>query len=114
MQLFSNSIIHFKTFTILHALRLNSRLLLHHNDRVMRLPVKLVAESLGVASIKTGGRLSLGPPPGGIILAQPELVMIKITPIKMIKREKDAEMFIFITVAVHCKLNSNYLLPDCI
>ena len=80
----------------------------------MRLPVKLVQESLGVASLKTGGRLSLGPPPGGIILAQPELVMMKVTLIKMIKREKYAEMLVFITVAVRCKLNSNYLLHDCV
>ena len=30
-----------------------------------------VAESLGVADTGTGGKLSLGPPPGGTILAQP-------------------------------------------
>jgi len=31
----------------------------------------LVAESLGKATTNLGGKLSLGPPPGGIILAQP-------------------------------------------
>jgi hypothetical protein len=30
-----------------------------------------VAESLGRATSNFGGKLSLGPPPGGIILAQP-------------------------------------------
>ena len=54
----------------------------------MRLPVKLVEESFGVAAIKTGGRLSLGPPLGGIILAQPEPLMIRIALIKIIKRKK--------------------------
>ncbi|MEB3059412.1 hypothetical protein VJI94_08265, partial [Parvimonas sp. D9] len=38
----------------------------------------LVAESLGLAITNRGGKLSLGPPLGGIIFAQ-ELAMIMIT-----------------------------------
>jgi hypothetical protein len=36
----------------------------------------LVAESLGKATINFGGKLSLGPPPGGMILAQPVRYML--------------------------------------
>ena len=42
------------------------------NDRVILLPLNWVVESFGTADIKTGGRESLGPPVGGIILAQPD------------------------------------------
>jgi hypothetical protein len=44
--------------------------------RVIRLPLKLIEESLGVALTRAGGRESLGPPEGGIILAQPGAQMI--------------------------------------
>ena len=75
----------------------------------MRLPVKLVTESLGLAAIKTGGRLSLGPPDGGMMLAQPEVPMIKMVLMKTMIREKYSEMLFFITASVQCKHSSNYL-----
>jgi hypothetical protein len=37
----------------------------------IRLPLKLTAESWGLADNNTGGMLSLGPPEGGTMLAQP-------------------------------------------
>ncbi len=76
----------------------------------MRLPVKLVIESAGLAAIKTGGRLSLGPPEGGTILAQPEAPIIRIVLMKTMMRDKYREMRFIITACVQCKHNSNYLL----
>src|SRR3990170_5464742 len=40
-------------------------------ERVIVFSVKLREESCGSALRKTGGKLSLGPPSGGIIVAQP-------------------------------------------
>ena len=65
--------------------------------RSIRLPLKFVAESFGLAATKTGGMLSLGPPPGGIILAQPERLVITIALKRNIEREKKPATFIFIT-----------------
>lgn len=40
------------------------------NVRVIFFVVTLIAESFGEAITSLGGKLSLGPPPGGMILAQ--------------------------------------------
>jgi hypothetical protein len=61
--------------------------------RVILLPVKLILESVGVASMRIGGRVSLGPPVGGIILAQPEEPIIKIVLKKTRIRERYREAF---------------------
>jgi hypothetical protein len=53
------------------------------------LPVKNFDESAGEAFNKTGGRLSLYPPCGGIILAQP---VSQITLIILIKKNKETDM----------------------
>ena len=45
---------------------------------VMRLDKVFVAESRGIAWIKIGGRVSLGPPVGGMMLAQPTVPRPKI------------------------------------
>lgn len=51
----------------------------------MRSPLKFTVESGGVAFNKTGGNVSLGPPEGGIILAQPvgTLIQNALTTIKI-------------------------------
>lgn len=80
----------------------------------MRLPVKLVDESLGADSINTGGRLSLGPPVGGIMLAQPVELEMNIIAIKNIERESRLVLVFFITVTVLCKLTSIICYVGCI
>jgi hypothetical protein len=40
------------------------------NVMVMRLSLKFLVESLGVMPVMTGGKESLGPPAGGMMLAQ--------------------------------------------
>src|SRR5438067_13118210 len=53
----------------------------------MRFARKFVAESFGVAETSRGGMVSLGPPDGGIILAQPVCKVVqKITTDKTIKK----------------------------
>ena len=68
------------------------------NVKVILFPVKLSAESFGFALSKRGGKESLGPPCGGMILAHPE------SPIKPIKeiiktRKNDIAEYCFIKVA---------------
>ena len=60
---------------------------------VMRLDRVFVAESRGIAWIKIGGSVSLGPPVGGMMLAQPTPPItsepIIMLPISDIQNEKD-------------------------
>jgi len=58
--------------------------------------VKLVIESLGIALTNTGGSESLGPPPGGIILAQPALAIVITVIIKILKPYINDEKDFFI------------------
>jgi hypothetical protein len=54
----------------------------------MCLSLKFLEESGGEALTSNGGRLSLGPPSGGIIFAQPGPLITLMRQIKM-SREKD-------------------------
>jgi hypothetical protein len=45
-----------------------------------------VAESFGIAATNLGGRLSLGPPPGGMILAQECSTRLIITDKKILRK----------------------------
>ena len=58
--------------------------------KTILLPVKFLVESPGLAFCNCGGRESLGPPCGGITLAQPGplitlIIMIEITPVNDIR-----------------------------
>jgi hypothetical protein len=64
----------------------------------MRLPVKFKAESLGSASTSTGGSESLGPPPGGIILAQPVVAKTTVALTSKINQLKYIEEAFFIII----------------
>lgn len=54
----------------------------------MRLPVKFLDESGGRTAASSGGSESLGPPIGGIILAQPVPLSMPATAIKAINNKK--------------------------
>jgi hypothetical protein len=70
----------------------------------MRLPVKPVIESLGTDITKTGGSESLGPPPGGIILAQPALAIAITVIIKILNPYRNDEKNFFIICLLHANL----------
>ena len=53
---------------------------------MIRLLLKLSDESLGVAFSRTGGKLSRGPPVGGIMFAQPGAVMNRLYKTAIIKK----------------------------
>lgn len=63
---------------------------------VMRLDRVFVAESRGMAWIKIGGSVSLGPPVGGMMLAQPTAPRPKIIYVATQSREKLREKDLFI------------------
>lgn len=63
------------------------------NVNVTRDPEKFRVESPGVTLTNTGGSESLGPPSGGIILAQPEVSTASF-PIRIKQMQKRMNLFI--------------------
>jgi hypothetical protein len=64
----------------------------------------LVAESIGLSAIKIGGIESLGPPLGGMILAQPGPLIKIIVRLMKDKTAKNEKVF-FINENDRCKHN---------
>jgi hypothetical protein len=79
--------------TIRSSFRLLSNCTYSLNVSTILFPLKFIVESFGTALTKTGGKESLGPPVGGIILAQPELIKPVIKLIKPIANTNELKIF---------------------